>query len=84
MTELIGYLAAFFTTASFLPQAIKTIRTKDVSGVSLLMYSMFVTGVIFWLIYGWLLGNMVIVVANIVTVILAGIVLIIKIKHRKR
>jgi len=83
MTELIGYLAAFFTTASFLPQAIKTIRTKDVSGVSLMMYSMFVTGVIFWLIYGWLLGNVVIVAANIVTVILAGIVLVIKIKHRK-
>ena len=83
MTELIGYLAAFFTTASFLPQAIKTIRTKDVSGVSLLMYSMFVTGVIFWLIYGWLLGNMVIVAANMVTVILAGIVLVIKIKHKK-
>lgn len=83
MTELIGYLAAFFTTASFLPQAIKTIQTKDVSGVSILMYSMFVIGVSFWLIYGCLLGNMLIVVANVITLILAGAVLMVKIRHQK-
>ncbi|NCY17753.1 MAG: hypothetical protein EBX39_13545 [Actinobacteria bacterium] len=42
---IIGYLAAFLTTSAFLPQAIKTLKTKDASGISLVMYSMLCTGV---------------------------------------
>ena len=48
----IGYVAAFCTTVSFLPQAIKTIQTKDTSGISLYMYALFTVGTLFWLIYG--------------------------------
>ena len=77
MTEIIGFIAALLTTFSFLPQVIKTVRTKDTSGISLLMYAIFVSGVFLWLIYGILLGNIVITSANLVTFILAGIVLII-------
>ena len=84
MTELIGAIAAFLTTASFLPQAIKTIKTRDTSGISLSMYLMFVTGVGFWLAYGVLLGNWVIIVANIVTFILAGAVLVVKIRNSRK
>ena len=50
--ETLGYIAAFCTTSSFLPQAILTIRTKDTESLSLGMYSLFTTGVILWLIYG--------------------------------
>ncbi len=81
MTELIGAIAAFLTTASFLPQAIKTIKTRDTSGISFVMYLMFVVGVGFWLAYGVLLKNHVIIIANVVTFILAGAVLVVKVKN---
>ena len=85
MIELIGYIGATLTTASFLPQAIQTIKTRDTSGISFWMYLMFVTGVVFWLIYGILLENKTIIFANIVTLILASSVLVIKIQNcRKR
>ncbi len=85
MTELIGYIGAFLTTISFLPQAIQTIKTRDTSGISLAMYAMFVVGVVFWLLYGIFLNNITIIIANIVTLTLSGIVLVIKIQNcRKR
>jgi MtN3 and saliva related transmembrane protein len=80
MTELIGYTAAFLTTLSFLPQVIKTLKTRDTSGISLLMYSMFVLGVALWLIYGMLIGNRVIVIANSITFFLSGTVLFVKLR----
>ena len=80
MTELIGYIAAFLTTLSFLPQVIKTLKTRDTSGISLLMYSMFVLGVALWLIYGMLIGNRVIVIANSITFFLSGTVLFVKLR----
>ena len=70
MTDLVGYIAAFLTTISFLPQAIKTIKTRDTSGISLWMYSLFVVGVASWLAYGILLNNPIIIIANIITLIL--------------
>jgi len=51
-TDLIGYAAAFLTTVSFVPQVWLTLRTRDVSGVSLGMYSLFTLGIALWLIYG--------------------------------
>jgi len=69
--ELIGSLAALLTTLSFVPQAWKTWRTRDVSGISLLMYSAFTLGVALWLVYGWLLGAWPIIIANAVTLSLA-------------
>lgn len=45
---LIGYFAAFGTTVSFLPQAVKTIQTKDTSGISLPMYCFFTAGTLLW------------------------------------
>ncbi|OFW80616.1 MAG: hypothetical protein A2887_00455 [Alphaproteobacteria bacterium RIFCSPLOWO2_01_FULL_40_26] len=81
MTDLIGIIAAFLTTFCFLPQAIKTIKTRDTSGISLVMYSMFVAGVVFWLLYGILLSNRIIIVANIVTLTLSSIVLAVKIQN---
>jgi len=83
MTEIIGYIAAFLTTISFLPQAIHTIRTKDTSGVSFLMYLLFTVGVAFWLLYGVLLKNKIIIIANVITLILAMIVLVIKMRNAR-
>ena len=55
--ETIGWLAAVLTTFSFVPQAIKVIRTKETSSVSLWMYSIFTLGISFWLIYGLMIGS---------------------------
>ena len=77
--ETIGYLAATLTTASFLPQAILTIKTKDTESLSLSMYSLFTLGVFCWLIYGIYLSNNAIIFANAITLALAASILSFKI-----
>ncbi len=79
-----GYVAAFLTTASFIPQAIKTIKTHDTEGISVLMYLGFVTGVFFWLIYGILLADLAIVAANFLTFLLALPILVIAARNELR
>jgi len=81
LTELIGSTAACLTTASFLPQAWLSFRTRDVSGVSLLMYSVFTAGVALWLAYGWLLRSWPMVIANAVTLALALMILAMKLVY---
>ncbi|KAB8037971.1 glutathione synthetase [Silvanigrella paludirubra] len=73
----IGYLAAILTTFSFLPQAIKTIKTKCTKGISIVMYSMFTIGVFFWLVYGILIKDYVIIFAESITFLFAFIILFI-------
>ena len=80
--EILGYFAAFCTTISFLPQTIKTIKTKDTSSLSLSMYSLFVLGVGCWLIYGLVISNYPIVIANIITLFLSGIILIMILRYK--
>ncbi len=82
VTDLIGTLAACLTTASFLPQAWHTFRTKDVSGISLGMYSAFTCGVALWLIYGLLLQAWPIVIANVITLTLASAILVMKLRYQ--
>ena len=82
MFEIIGTIAAILTTASFLPQVFKTIKSKDTESISFYMYLMFVSGVFCWIIYGFFLNNYQIITANIITFILAGIVLMMKIKDK--
>lgn len=77
--DIIGYLAATLTTASFIPQAILTIKTRDTESLSLGMYSTFTLGVLCWLIYGIDLGDKAIIVANTITLLLASSILIFKI-----
>jgi MtN3 and saliva related transmembrane protein len=69
--DIVGSLAAVLTTVSFFPQAWHTFKTRDVSGVSLVMYSVFTCGVSLWLVYGLLLRAWPIVVANVITLGLA-------------
>ena len=79
MADGIGYAAAALTTGSFLPQALLTLRTRDVSGISLTMYTSFTLGVALWLLYGLSLGQWPIVVANAVTLGLALVILVTKV-----
>jgi len=74
-TQIIGYVAATLTTASFLPQAILTIKTKDTESLSLGMYSLFTLGVFCWLIYGITISDKAIIFANSITFVLAASIL---------
>lgn len=80
----IGLVAAFFTTFAFVPQTIKTLKTKNTDGISLLMYSMFIIGVISWIIYGYLNFDIAVLSANVITLVLAMPVLIMLISDKKR
>ena len=82
--EIISYLAATLTTASFVPQAILTIKTKDTESLSLGMYSTFTLGVLCWLIYGIHLGDKAIIAANAITLLLASSILFFKIYNMVR
>ncbi len=81
IADLLGYPAAFLTTAAFLPQALHSWQTRDLSGISLPMYAMFTAGVAFWLAYGIVIGSMPVIVANAITLVLAAMVLGLKIIH---
>ena len=83
-SELIGYMAACLTTLSFVPQAWLTFKTRDVSGISLGMYSAFTTGVALWLVYGVLVQAWPIVAANAVTLALALMILGMKLLYRRQ
>jgi MtN3 and saliva related transmembrane protein len=65
--ELTGYPAATLTTVSFVPQVLRTLRTRDTRAISLGMYALFSAGVALWLVYGLLIGAWPIVLANVVT-----------------
>lgn len=77
-----GLAAAFCTTISFLPQAIKTIRTKDTSSIALSMYALFTVGTLLWLIYGIADKNMPVYVANGITLVFASIILAYKLRYK--
>ncbi|MGF1682251.1 SemiSWEET transporter [Photobacterium makurazakiensis] len=77
---VLGSVAAACTTLSFLPQVIQTVKTKDTTGISLVMYIMFVFGVFCWLVYGYMSHDIPLVLGNGITFILASIVLFLKFK----
>ena len=77
--DIIGYLAACLTTFSFLVQAVKSWKTKDLSGISLGMYTMFASGVALWLAYGIAIDSMPLIVTNALTLAFALSILFMKI-----
>lgn len=79
-TDLIGSVAAMLTTASFIPQAWHSFKTRDVSGISLGMYSVFTVGVALWLLYGVLLRSWPLMIANTITLLLALAILGMKLR----
>lgn len=81
LTSIIGVLAGVLTTVSFVPQVIRTVTSRDTRSISLGMYTLFTLGVFLWLVYGVVLGDLPIVLANGVTFVLAGIVLSLKLRH---
>jgi MtN3 and saliva related transmembrane protein len=82
LTDSFGYIAATLTTAAFIPQAWLTFRSRNVSGISLGMYSLFTLGIVLWLGYGLMLRAWPIVIANAVTFMLAAAILLMKLTMR--
>jgi MtN3 and saliva related transmembrane protein len=78
--QLVGYAAALLTTSSFVPQALLTLRTRDVSGISAAMYGAFTAGVALWLLYGLLIRDWPIILANGTALGLASTILTIKLR----
>ena len=81
--DIYGYVAAILTTAAFLPQLIKTLKTKKADDVSLTTLIMFITGVLSWIIYGYEISSLPILLANLITLILNFFILISKIYFSK-
>ena len=82
--DFFGYFAAVLTTAAFLPQLIKTLKTKKADDVSLITLIMFICGVGFWILYGYSISSLPILIANIVTFILNFFILISKIYYARK
>jgi MtN3 and saliva related transmembrane protein len=80
ITSTIGFSAAILTTLSFVPQVMKVWQTRSAKDISLGMYSLFTLGIANWLLYGVLIDSWPVILANLVTLILAGSVLVMKLK----
>ena len=80
--KYIGFFAAFCTTIAFLPQAIKIYKYKSTKDISLYMFLIFTIGVFSWLIYGLIINDLPVILANAVTLILSLFILIYKIKYK--
>jgi len=80
--EIVGLVAAIITTAAFLPQVFKTYKTKDTSGLSLSMYISFLFGVVLWLIYGFHLKSLPMILKNSVTIISTLYLVAMKLKYK--
>jgi len=82
LLDLLGFVAGTLTPAAFVPQVLKSCQTRDLSGISLRMYSLFTAGVALWLIYGIALTSWPIIIANAITLALAGGMLLLKLRHQ--
>ncbi len=83
-TEVIGLMAATLTTISFVPQCWRILKTRKVDDISLTMYLIFFSGVVLWLIYGLLIKSLSVTLANLVTSVLVGVILGLKLKYRNK
>lgn len=79
-TEILGFVAAVCTTASFVPQVWHILKTRDTRALSLMMYLLFTVGVVLWLVYGVMIGSVPVIVANSITLVLALVILICKVR----
>ena len=79
--DVVGYAAGLLASAAFVPQVAKTFRDRSTRDISLGTYMLFCAGVGLWLIYGLLIASWPVIISNVVTLALAGAVLVLKIRH---
>jgi MtN3 and saliva related transmembrane protein len=78
---VLGFVAAFLTTVAFLPQVLHTIRTRSTHDISLKTYVMYSTGLFLWALYGWFIGDLPLIISNVITFGLAATILSLKLRH---
>ena len=78
---LLGLAAACSTTLAFVPQVVKAWKSRSIADISLGMFLILCLGIVLWLIYGGLRGDVPLIVANVVTLVLAGLILLLKLRH---
>jgi MtN3 and saliva related transmembrane protein len=77
----VGTIAGILTTIAFLPQVIRTWRTRSTADISLVMFLIYVTGIVLWLVYGLMLKDPPLIVSNAVTLLFSGMILGLKLRH---
>jgi len=82
LTEAVGFIAAVLTTTAFVPQFIKVWKTRSTQSISLRMYLMLCTGVLLWLVYGFEIRSLPVILANGVTLVLTLAILVLKIRYK--
>ncbi len=82
IATIIGLVAGTLTTASFVPQLVKAWKTKSTTDISLAMYLIICTGIFLWLVYGILIGSLPVILANGVTLAIALLILLLKLRYR--
>ena len=80
--EIIGFLAAILTTVAFFPQVIKVYKTQNTQSISLSMYIVFSIGILLWLVYGFYLKSLPMIIANAITLVSSIYILYMKLKHK--
>ncbi len=78
---VMGFIAGMCTTSAFLPQVVKIFRTRKTEDISLFMYIILTAGILLWMIYGSLNGDIPLVLANGITFIFASSILVLKLRH---
>ena len=81
VVELIGFIAAFLTTAAFVPQLVRVLKLRSARDISLRMFLMFSVGVLLWLVYGIYTGSKPVIASNLVTLVLSVSILVLKLKY---
>ena len=84
LAEVLGMIAALLTTLAFVPQVLRIYLTKSANDVSFLMFSIFSMGVLLWLVYGLLIGSAALIAANLATLALCVIVILLKLRYQHR
>jgi MtN3 and saliva related transmembrane protein len=79
--EILGFTAAAFTTLCWLPQAVRTIRTRDTRAISLLTNVSLVIGIVLWLGYGLLIASWPVIISNLVSFVLVSVIIVMKLRY---
>ena len=84
LCEFLGYLAGICSAVAFLPQTLKTIKYKDVRGLSLVSYVVYFVGILSWILYGFYLKSEQMVIFNLISLVFAGTIVYMIIRYKKR
>ncbi len=81
LISFFGFAAAFCTTAAYIPQVVRIWRTRSTQDISLGMFLVMTLGLVFWLIYGFSIGSLPVIVCNGATLVMTGTILVLKLRH---